>query len=355
MIWRGMTAGAVALVCALCPAGLAAQNVRLSFNGLRDDIPATHLAWTLEATSQPVQWVYLTLGARNLHIDQEAFQGMPRFDETLQSGWVEAAALLGERAALTGRIGMNRDGGGETDALYLVRGQYAVPLGAAPHPVVATFTLEAARAREVAVAAALAEGIAYDRLTGGLDLRLGDRVSGAARLMRDSYSDDNRKLQGYAYGLLQLVSVPSISLGYAWSFADSESDNWRATSATLDPVTQIYEYRYFYYPYFTPMTERGHAALAVFNWSAEGGATLTASANIPISSRGQLQSAPQWGMTPQPPVYGYYNATGVLPRQVGVGASLPLLPSVTATARYDWFSKPYYSYHAGGASLQFNF
>jgi hypothetical protein len=221
--------------------------------------------------------------------------------------------------------------------------------------VVTTFSLEVARAREVAVAAALAEGIAYDRVAGGLDLRLGARVSAAARLMRDSYSDDNRKLHGYAYGLLQLVSAPSVSVGYAWSFADTEFDNWRATGATLDPATQIYEYRYFYYPYFTPMEERGHAALAMFNWSAPGGATLAASANIPVASRGQRQNAPQWGTTPQPPVYGYYSATGILPRQAGVGASLPLLPRLSGAARYDWFSKPYYSYHAGGVSLQFTF
>jgi hypothetical protein len=355
MIWRGMAAVAVALVCVLHPAALEAQSVRLSMDGLRDDIPATHVALKLEAVSQPLPSLYLTLGGRHLRIDQEAAQGLPRFDETLQSAWVEAAVLFGQMAAVTGRLGLNRNGDGGTDAEYLVRGQYAVPFGTAPHPVVTTFSLEAARAREVAVAAALAHDIVYDRLAGGLDLRLGQRVSGAARLIRDSYSDDNRKLQGYAYGLLELVSAPSVSVGYAWSFADSDVDNWRRTGSTFDSATQIYEYRYFYFPYFTPQAERGHSALAMFNWAAPGGAKLAASANIPIVSRGQLQNAPQWGTTPEPPVYGYYTATGILPLQAGVSASLPLLPRLSGAARYDWFRKPYYSYHAGGVSLQVTF
>jgi hypothetical protein len=343
------------LLCAAFPAGLAAQSVRVSVDGLRDDIPATHLAWTLETTSQPLQSLYLTLGGRLLRIDQEAFQGLRRYEETLQSAWVEAAALLSQRAAVTGRIGVNRDSDGATDGIYLVRGQYAVPLGPASRPAVTTFLAEAARAREVAVATALAEGIVYDRLTGGIDVRLGERVSGAARLIRDSYSDDNSKLQGYAYGLVQLTTAPSISVGYAGSFADSEVDNWRVTGTTLDPATQIYEYRYFYYPYFTPMEERGHSALVMFNWSGPASATLAASANIPVASRGQLQNAPRWGTTPQPPVYGYYSATGVLPLQAGMTASLPLLQALRATARYEWFSKPYYSYHAGGVGLQLTF
>jgi hypothetical protein len=355
MICRGLKAGAVALVCAQFAAGLTAQSVRLSMDGLRDQIPATHLTWTLEAASQPTQSLYLTAGGRHLRIDQAAFQGMPRFEETLQSAWAEAATLLGQRAAVTVRLGLNRDGEGATDGVYLVRGQFAVPLGGPSHPVVTTFTVEAARAREATVAAALAEGIVYDRLAGGLDLRLGARVSGAARVTRDSYSDDNRKLQGYAYGLVQLVSAPSVSVGYAWSFADSEVDNWRVTGSTMDPATQIHEYRYFYYPYFTPIEERGHAALAVFTWSAPGGATLAASANVPVASRGQLQSVPQWGMEPQPLSYGYYSATSVLPLQAGAGAWLPLLAGLSVGARYDWFSKSYYSYHAGGVSLRFTF
>jgi hypothetical protein len=352
---RGLP-GLLALACALTPATLAAQSVRLSVDGLRDDIPATHLTWSLQATAQPLTPLYLTFGARQLRVEQDPFHGLARIEETLQTAFAEVAALLlGQRAALTGRVGLNRAGDGETDGEYNVRGQYAVPFGAAPHAVTTTFMLEAGRARERAVATAIAQKIAYDRLAGGLDLRAGERISGAARLIHDSYSDDNRRLQGYAYGLLQVVNVPSISVGYAWSFADSDRDNWRATGSTFDVATQTWEYEYFYYPYFTPLEERGHAALAAFNWSAAGGATLAASVNVPFASRGLREVSPQWGTTPQPPSYGYYTATGILPLQAGVSASLPLLPGLSAAARYDFFSKSYYSYQAGGVSLQYSF
>jgi hypothetical protein len=354
MMLRGLP-GILALACALTPAALAAQSVRLSVDGLRDDIPATHLTWSLEAMAQPLPPLYLTFGARHLRVEQDPFHGLPRIEETLQTGFAEAAALLGQRAALTGRVALNRAGDGETDGEYLVRGQYAVPFGTGAHAVTTTFMLEAGRARERAVATAIAQKIAYDRLVGGLDLRAGERISGAARLIHDSYSDDNRRLQGYAYGLLQVVTAPSISVGYAWSFANSDRDHWQATGSTFDAATQTWEYEYFYYPYFTPVEERGHAAVGAFNWSSAGGATLAASVNVPFASSGLRQQSPQWGTTPQPPSYGYYTATGILPLQAGVSASLPLLPGLSAAARYDFFSKSYYSYQAGGVSLQYSF
>jgi hypothetical protein len=344
------------LAWVLAPAMLGAQSVRLGVDGLRDDIPATHLTWSLRATGQPLPSLYLTLGARHLSVDQEPFHGLPGIEETLQTAYVEAAALFfAQRAALTVRGGLNRAGGGETDGEYLVRGEYAVPFGPAPHAVVTTFMVEAARARELAVATAVAQGIVYDRLAGGLDVRVGDRVSGAGRLIQDRYSDDNRKVQAYAYGLLEIVNSPAISVGYAYAYADSDVDRWQATQSTFDPATQTYEYRYFYYPYFTPVEERGHAGLAVVTWSAPGGATLAASANIPFASQGLRQVSPRWGTTPEPPVYGYYSATGILPLQARVGVALPLLPGLMGEVRYEYFSKPYYSYQAGGVSLQFTF
>jgi hypothetical protein len=347
--------GWLVLACALTPAALAGQSVRVSVDGLRDDIPATHLTWTVQAAAQPLTPLYLTFGARQLRVEQDPFHGLARFEETLQTGFAEAAALLGQRAALTGRVALNRAGDGETDAEYLVRGQYAVPFGPAPRAVTTTFMVEAGRARELAVATAIARKIAYDRLAGGLDIRVGERLSGAARLIRDSYSDDNRKLQGYAYGMFEVVNVPSISVGYAWSYADSERDNWRATGTTFDAATQTWEYAYFYDPYFTPLEERGHAALAAVNWSSAGGATLAGSVNVPIASSGLRQLTPQWGATAEPPSYGYYTASGVLPLQAGVSAVLPLVPGLNAELRYSYFSKSYYSYQAGGVSLQYSF
>lgn len=339
---------------ALTPAGLRAQTVSLGLDALRDDIPATHLRWTVEGTAQPLSSLWLTLGFRDLDVDQDPFNGLPRIEESLQTGYAEVAALLGD-GALTLRTALNRAEDDDTDVEYGVRGQYAVLFGSDPQAVT-TFTLEAARERDVSVATAIAEEITYERIGGGLDLRVGERVSVSARVNRDRYSDDNRKTEAYAYGLLQIASEPAISFGYAFAFADSEVDNWQATGSTLDPATGIYEYHYFYFPYFTPVEEWGHSGLAVFQWSSEGGATVAASANIPVYSRGQRQAVPRWGVSPQPPpAHGSFTATDVLPLQARASASVPLLSWVVGTLRYEYFSKSFYSYQRGGVSLQFTF
>jgi hypothetical protein len=341
----------------LLPVALTGQAVSLGVDAVRDDIPATHLRWTLEAVGQPLPWLYLTLGGRMLQVDQEPLQGLLGFEESLQTGYAEAAALVGN-GALVFRGGLNRTESGETDNEYLARGQYAFLSGSDPRAVTTTtFTVETARARELSVAMAIAEGITYDRIGGGLDVRMGEGVSLTARLNHARYSDDNRKTDAYAYGLIPIVKRPRLSIGYAYAFADTEVDHWRATGSTLvDPVGGVYEYHYFYDPYFTPVDERGHLGLAVFEWYSEGGSSLTASANIPLYSQGQLQAVPQWGATAEPPPpYGYYTATGILPLQAGARASLRLLPWLTGKARYEYFRKPYYSYQAGGVSLHVNF
>lgn len=339
------------------PVALTGQAVSLGVDAVRDDIPATHLRWKLEAVGQPLPWLYLTLGGRMLQVDQEPVPGLVGFEESLQTGYAEAAALVGN-GALVFRGGLNRTETGETDNEYLVRGQYAFVSGSDPRArTTTTLTIEAARARELSVAMAIADRIVYDRISGGLDVRMGEGVNVTARLNHARYSDDNRKTDGYAYALLPIVQRPRLSLGYAYAFAASEVDHWQATGSTLvDPEAGVYEYHYFYDPYFTPADERGHVGLAVFEWASEGGSSLTASANIPLYSTGQLQAVPRWGTTAEPPPpYGYYTATRILPLQVGVGASLRLLSWLTGRARYEYFSKPYYSYQAGGVSLQINF
>ncbi|HUE76623.1 MAG TPA: hypothetical protein VMM83_01655 [Longimicrobiales bacterium] len=343
----------------LAPAGLAGQTVSLSpaVDGVRDDIPATHLRWTVEGVAQPFSWLYLMLGGRSLTVEQEPAQGLGRFEESLESGFGEAAALVGN-GALVFRTGLNRTADGDTDTEYLARGQYAFLSGSDPRAMTTTtFTVEAARAREVTVAMAIAERITYDRISGGLDVRTGEGVSVSARLNHARYSDDNRKTDGHAYGLVRVVNQPEVSFGYAYAFADTEIDHWRATGSTLvDPAAGVYEYHYFHYPYFTPVAERGHLGLAVFQWSSEGGSMLSASAHIPLYSRGQLRAVPRWGTTEEPPPpYGYYTATGILPLEARVGASLRVLSWLTARARYEFLRKPYYSYQAGGVSLQFTF
>jgi hypothetical protein len=350
--WRGC--GTIALLCILMPASLTAQTVRLAADALRDDIPARHLRWSVETTLHPVSPLYITFGAWRLQVDQDPVQGLPAIAEVLHGARAEAAVLIGSRAALTGRLGAHRDGAGNTDGEYLLRGQYAVAFGMASHALTATLLGEYGRARETAVATAIVEGIAYDRLTGGLDLRWRQRVSGAARISRDHLSDGNRRVQGYAYGLLRVLDEPGISVGYAYSAADSDVDHWRATGSTHDAATQSFRYRYFYYPYFTPMRERGHAALAVLNWTA-GAATIAASTNVPLASRGSLQASPEQGPTVQPISHGYYEAAGILPVQASLNASVPLAERLRVGGRYEYFSKTYYSYHSGGLSLQLTF
>jgi hypothetical protein len=352
---RALTPATVTLLLAFSPQLILAQQVSIGVESFRDDIPSTRTTWNFQAIAQPSQPLYLTLGARQLTVNQDPFHGLPRYEEQLQTGWVEAAMMLGYRAAITGRLGVNRTDDGETDSEYHVRGQFAVPFGSGPGAGATTFSLEAGRARELAVAPAIAEGITYDRIGGGLDFRRGKRITGSARLTMDNYSDDNTKLQGYAYGLLQVANSPTISVGYAFAFADSDVDNWQATQSTYDAATLTWEYRYFYYPYFTPLQEQGHAALATITWSLPRSGSLAATANVPFYSTGLQRVSAQWGTTEQPPDYGYYTASGVMPLQLNASASLPLVSRLTARARYDYFRKSYYSFQGGSASIHFSF
>jgi hypothetical protein len=335
----------------LVPGLAAAQAAGLRVETIRDRIPATHLVTTVDLTLQPLQPLYLTFTARDRRIEQEAFHGLPQLSESLQGARAEAALLIGWRSAVTMAAGLNRASSGETDAEYLVRAQHALPLDA----LTTTFLVEAARSRDVSVGTAVAEGIAYDRLGAGVDVQAGRRISGAGRVADDRYNDGNRKRMAYGYGMFRLLDAPGLSVGYAYSWADSDRDNWQATSSEFDPASRTYRYEYFYYPYFTPIQERGHAALASAELSPWAGASLTASANVPVASRGSFRTVPDYGVTAQPPAYGYHTVTGVLPVQAGVRLRAPLGSRATGTLNYAYFSKPYYSYHAGGAGLQFTF
>jgi hypothetical protein len=343
-------------LCAGLTAPLTAQTAVLRVEGTRDDIPATHLRSSLETSLQPRPSLFLTLGVRELRIDQDPFHGLPGLRETLRTVSGEAAALVGGRAALTVGGALNQAASGGVDGEYRVQGQFAVPLGPAAAPAaVATAVLEAARARELSVATALAQRITYERRAGGLDLRLGERTSGSARVLHDTYSDDNRKLSAYAYGLLRILDGPALSVGYAYAYADSERDHWRATGSTFDAATQSYHYEYFYDPYFTPIEERGHLALVTLEWAPGRLLEVRGSANVPLASRGWLPTVPAQGATPAPVPGGYFETDGLLPVQAEASASVRLHPRLSAGARYEHFSKRYYAYHTAGMHLRYTF
>lgn len=198
------------------------------------------------------------------------------------------------------------------------------------------------------------ENISFREAAGQIDISVMEEFDVVGRITRDWYSDGNRKDAGYAYLLAHILSEPKLMLGYAWSWANTERSNWQATGAEFDPGTGQFNFEYFYYPYFTPLQERGHQIVAIAQWWLFNSVLLHGKATIPVASRGRLKYMPESGRSPVPIDYDVtYEIDDILPEQYELGIITEALHPVVISVSGEYFSKPYYTYTAGRLALQY--
>lgn len=111
---------------------------------------------------------------------------------------------------------------------------------------------------------------------------------------------ENRITHFYAYSYTRVLSSPALSLGYAFSWSNSELNRWVATWQTIAvaspspsrPGSNILLVReYAYYPYSTPLNARAHSLLVLLDFALPRSAALKSKMTFPfISSRQALFS-----------------------------------------------------------------
>jgi hypothetical protein len=206
------------------------------------------------------------------------------------------------------------------------------------------------RERETSIATAIEDKISSDNLVGSLDFKIKNIFTISGKIIKQFYSDSNEKMHAYGVLLFHPFTDPWIAVGYAYAYSNSQFDNWSLSNSTrvgFDPVRRlgIYEYSYFYIPYFTPIKERGHLGLFVVQWGILSNLSVYAKATIPIWSIGLQKYFPTTGNTPAPIDYNaYYELEDILPTQYEASIISDILDPVIIRLNYEYFKKPYYSY-----------
>jgi hypothetical protein len=322
---------------------------------LRDDVPARHVAHDLEFSTIVQPFIMIRAGYRFLDVEQDTTQGLQRIRRTLhtlQAGMI--AGLFNNRLELTvgSRAHFSPDQSSAFDYQSGLRYRHSVadPFGT---PMLQfSLAVEAASRPELSVATAIAEGIRFDELAVEAGGEYSNVLSLAGRFARQQYSDGNTKTIAFAYGLIHPFVDPWFAVGYAYVYSTSAFDNWKLTDTrrtSFNPMTReaTYEYSYFYYPYFTPMEERGHLLIGVVRWSPVSQLYLYGKASVPVSSTGQQKYFPSSGNTPAPPDYNaYYEAAGIVPSQYEATVATDILGPVIFQVGAEYFTKPYYTYSA---------
>ncbi len=344
---------------ALSPIVTHAQVVSLESGLLRDDIPALIQQSKLSLLYPLSGEIISQTSYRYLFADQDPFNGIPRLRvplHTLEQAFHARVLTTGLSVDAKGSLTML-----PTDKFvgdFGLGAAYALPVPVSPGdpPIIFTARVEGGRSRDLSVSTAMHENISHREAAGQLDVSLMEVLELSGRAMRFWYNDGNRKDAAYGYLLANVLANPKIVLGYAWSWTDTKWSNWRATGTEFDPATRDYTFEYFYYPYFTPLKERGHYALAIVQWFIHESVLLHAKATVPVHSRGQLKYMPVTGRTPFPIDYGVtYEVEDILPTQYEGGILASLTEQVTLGISVEYFSKPYYTYTAGRLALQYNF
>ncbi|MBI1805222.1 MAG: hypothetical protein HYR77_12265 [Ignavibacteria bacterium] len=359
--------------CAVCTVAILlflstfsrAQTLTLTTRFLNDNIPA-RIQQISSSLIVPISNSYSAqVGCRYFFVHQDLFDGIPQLRKTLYS--LEAglrARLLPQRVDLFAQGLLNLSPDIPPIADYLVRAQYSPSYfedpGSEPF-VTARLQAEAARHREVTVATALDEQISYKELSVQLDVSCRKFIEVAGKFARQYYSDENQKTIAYAYAVVQPISDPAISLGYAFAYSNSLFDNWRLTDTkriAFNPITReiTYQYSYFYYPYFTPIKEHGHILIGILQWEVIDHCNLYAKATIPFWSRGLMKYFPSTGNAPAPIDYGvYYDADDVQPKQYEASIMTDLINPLMVRLNFEYFEKPYYINRALGINIQYAF
>ncbi|MCZ7556205.1 MAG: hypothetical protein M5R41_07380 [Bacteroidia bacterium] len=335
------------------------QILSLESGLLRDDIPADIQQHRL-ALNYPLSGELISQSSyRYLFADQNPFSGLERLrvalhtvEQAFRARWLATGLQLHISGALTLL---------PTDAIvgdFRLGAAYDIPVSvsAGDPPILFTLKADAGRSRDQSVTTALVENISVRDAAGQLDISLMEVLDISARAQRSWYSDGNRKESAYAYLLANVFADPKITLGYAWSWTDTERSNWSATGTSFNPSTREYRFEYFYYPYFTPLMERGHLAIAILQWYLFDEVLLHGKATVPVYSRGRLKYMPEAGRSPVPIDFDVtYEIEDILPTQYEVGLITEVFDPVVVSVFAEYFSKPYYSYTAGRLGLQYRF
>jgi hypothetical protein len=351
----------IALIAAAMLAALPLHGQILSLESglLNDDIPATTQQHRL-ALHYPLSGEVVSQSSyRYLFADQDPFSGLSglrvplhTFEQTVRARLLVTGLHVNASGSLTLL---------PTDALvgdFRLGAAYAIPVQVNPGdpPILFTVRADGGRSRDLSVTTAMYENVSYRDAAGQLDISLMEVLDISARAQRSWYSDGNRKEAAYAYLLANVFAYPKITVGYAWSWTDTERSNWTATGTSFNPSTREYRFEYFYYPYFTPLKERGHLAIAILQWYLFDQVLLHAKATVPVYSRGRLKYMPEVGRSPVPIDFDVtYEIEDILPTQYEAGLITEVFDPVVVSASFEYFSKPYYSYTAGRLGLQYRF
>jgi hypothetical protein len=351
----------VALIAAALLAALPLHSQILSLESglLRDDIPANIQQHRLALNYSLSGALISQSSYRYLFADQEPFSGLTGLRvplHTLEQTFRARLLSTGLQVQASGSMTLL-----PTDALvgdFRLGASYDIPVYINPGdpPITLTLRADAGRSRDLSVTTAMLENISYRDAAGQLDISLMEVLDISARAQRSWYSDGNRKEAAYAYLLANVFPDPKITVGYAWSWTDTERSNWSATGTSFDPSMREYHFEYFYYPYFTPLKERGHLAIAILQWYLFDKVLLHGKATIPVYSRGRLKYMPAVGRSPVPIDFDLtYEIEDILPTQYEAGLITEIFDPVLVSVLAEYFSKPYYSYTAGRIGLQYRF
>ncbi|HOJ04712.1 MAG TPA: hypothetical protein PK916_12005 [Bacteroidota bacterium] len=348
----------MALLCAMLPTSSALTQVLTVGSALqRDDIPGTllrpeaKLAWPL------ADHLVSRTALRSVLGEQSDFQGLPRIVTSLHTLDQEVefrspadaiAIMLGGSLSATRRVLVG-------DARFALRyhGQWLSDFTGSG--IDTRIEAEAGRARDVSVVTAVDRNVSSDYVRMEMGMSYAARLHAVLHATRHWMNDGNRKDAAYAYVLLDVLREPLLSLGYAWSWADSEWSTWRATGTRYDPRRRLYSWDFSYHPYFTPLKERGHTALLLLQWPLAEAVTLRGKASIPLWSAGRLKWLPASGALPWP--YDFdatYEIRDILATQYEAGVFVQLDERFALDLGAEYFRKPYYRYGAGHLTVLVN-
>jgi hypothetical protein len=340
-----------ALVLILAPVSAVAQVISLGSEVLRDDIPATIQRSRAAVTWQvDDHWISHT-GYRYVFADQDPFNGLPRLRPSLHAldQTVELRLpSLGLGAHAKGSF--SRVDGGAYFGDYELGLRYAHSFAVADGypPLRLALRLAGGRERNLSVSTAIVENVGMRHALAEADVTVFETLQLVGNAAREWYIDGNRKDVAYFYALIHALDEPKIAFGYAYSWADSERSTWSMTGSSFDPRQREFSYSYFYYPYFTPLAERGHMFIGLVQWPVTDWLLVHGKASLPVWSRGMLKWMPETGRTPTPIDYGVaYDVEDILPTQIEGGLIVQVARPLTVDIGVASFSKPYYRYVSG--------
>jgi len=178
-------------------------------------------------------------------------------------------------------------------------------------------------------------------LTGEYSHYLSVALHGERLFLSDHNVIDNL----YAYALISVLHTPELRMGYAFQYSDSRNDHWTITDSKLVESGNAYAYTYFYVPYFTPLNESGHLALASIRWSPSSWIAVRFRAAVPVSSKSYKTWSPPYGVDTSPAFLGTrYKERNILQTTFSGALEFQLSPTQWLALEVERFEKPYYTY-----------